>query len=108
MNTANAEFSLARDSLQAHEPQARLGRFRRRGYQRYRLLREGIDLAFLWKRRWFFITIIVGFSLMSLPTPRGLTHNGLICLSLSVMATMLFLFEAVPLPPLPLLLFFRW
>ena len=30
-----------------------------------------IDLAFLWKRRWFVITMIVGFLLMALPTPVG-------------------------------------
>ena len=34
-----ATFSLARDSLQAHEPIQRLGRFRRRGYQRMVWLR---------------------------------------------------------------------
>ncbi|MDE2445103.1 MAG: DASS family sodium-coupled anion symporter [Alphaproteobacteria bacterium] len=48
--------------------------------------------------------MMVGFSLMSLPTPAGLTHNGLIVLSMSIMATMLFISEAVPLPTVPLLI----
>ena len=61
MSVAETKFSLARDSLQAREPSARLRRFRRRGYQRYRLLRSNIDLEFVWKRRWFIITMIVGF-----------------------------------------------
>ena len=55
-------FSLARDSLQAHEPSARLGRFRRRGYQRYLLVSSQIDLSIVWKRRWFFITMLLGFA----------------------------------------------
>mgnify|MGYP002476047338 CR=1 FL=1 len=35
-----------------------------------------VDLAFLWKRRWFVITMILGFALMSAPTPQGLSHEG--------------------------------
>ena len=104
MTQIDATFSLARDSLQAHEPSAGLGRFRRRGYQRYRLLRSNIDLAFLWKRRWFVITMILGFSLMSAPTPAGLSHDAQIVLCMSLMATMLFISEAVPLPTVPLLI----
>jgi sodium-dependent dicarboxylate transporter 2/3/5 len=98
------QFSLARDSLQAHEPAARLTRFRRRGYQRYLVLRSQVDLALLWERRWFFITLITGFALMVAPTPAGLTHQGQIVLAMSVMATMLFITEAVPLPAVPLLI----
>ena len=104
MSAAESRFLLARDSLQAHEPAARLDRFRRRGYQRYRLLRSNIDLEFLWKRRWFVLTMMVGFSLMSLPTPSGLNRDGLIVLCMSIMATMLFISEAVPLPTVPLLI----
>ena len=97
-------FSLARDSLQAQEPSAGLRRFRRRGYQRFLAFRGDIDLAFLWKRRWFFITMIVGFGLMALPTPSGLTHEGQIVLIMSLMATMLFITEPIPLPTVPLLI----
>ncbi len=104
MSVEETNFSLARDSLQAREPSARLGRFRRRGYQRYRLLRSSIDLEFVWKRRWFIITMIVGFSLMSAPTPAGLSHQAQIVLCMSIMATMLFISEAVPLPTVPLLI----
>ncbi|MBI2720496.1 MAG: DASS family sodium-coupled anion symporter [Rhizobiales bacterium] len=48
--------------------------------------------------------MMVGFALMALPTPSGLTHQGQIVLSMSVMATMLFISEAVPLPTVPLLI----
>ena len=102
--TAASGFVLARDSLLAHEPSSSLRRFRRRGYQRYRLLRSNVDLSLLWKRRWFILSMMVGFSLMALPTPAGLNHNGQIVLSMSVMATMLFISEAVPLPTVPLLI----
>ena len=98
------EFSLARDSLQAQEPSAGLRRFRRRGYQRFLAFMGDIDLAFLWKRRWFFITMAVGFGLMALPTPSGLTHEGQTVLIMSLMATMLFITEPIPLPTVPLLL----
>lgn len=97
-------FQLARDSLQAHEPSAGLKRIRRRGYQRFLAFMAGMDLAFLWKRRWFVITMILGFALMALPTPSGLTHDGQIVLVMSLMATMLFISEAVPLPTVPLLI----
>jgi solute carrier family 13 (sodium-dependent dicarboxylate transporter), member 2/3/5 len=103
-DTKQANFVLARDSLLAHEPTAGIGRFRRRGYQRYRHLRSYVDLSLLWKRRWFIITMLVGFALMSFPSPAGLSHDGQIVLSMSVMATMLFISEAVPLPTVPLLI----
>ena len=71
MSEAASRFQLARDSLQAHEPSAGLKRFRRRGYQRFLAFMGGMDLAFLWKRRWFIITMVVGFALMAAPTPAG-------------------------------------
>lgn len=104
MSSGSSTFQLARDSLQAHEPSLGLVRIRRRGYQRFRAFMAGIDLAFLWKRRWFVITMIVGFLLIAAPTPEGLTHQGQIVLVMSLMATMLFISEAIPLPTVPLLI----
>ena len=104
MVEAHPQFNLARDSLLAHEPRSRLQRIRRRGYQRYRLLLEHMDLALLWKRRWFIITMVLGFLLMNAPTPSGLSHSGQIVLVMSLMATLLFISEAVPLPTVPLLI----
>ncbi len=48
--------------------------------------------------------MLVGFLLIVAPTPEGLTHEGQIVLAMSVMATMLFITEAVPLPTVPLLI----
>src|SRR4029079_13975910 len=104
MTPATATFSLARDSLQAHEPSQRLTRFRRRGYQRYLMIRSQVDLYFLWERRWFFIAMLAGFSLIVAPPPAGLTHQVQIVLAMSAMATLLFVSEAVPLPTVPLLI----
>jgi solute carrier family 13 (sodium-dependent dicarboxylate transporter), member 2/3/5 len=98
------QFNLARDSLLAHEPRAGLSRFRRRGYQRFRWLLDNVDLALLWKRRWFIITMVLGFLFMNLPTPEGLSHDGQIVLVMALMATMLFISEAIPLPTVPLLI----
>ncbi len=97
-------FNLARDSLLAHEPVAGLTRVRRRGYLRYRKFANAVDMALLWKRRWFIVTMLLGFSLMSAPTPAGLTHDGQIVLVMSLMATMLFITEPVPLPSVALLI----
>jgi sodium-dependent dicarboxylate transporter 2/3/5 len=99
-----ATFSLARDSLQAHEPIQRLGRFRRRGYQRMVWLRQQVDIALLWERRWFLITLALGFALIIAPTPAGLTYEGKVVLAMSLMATMLFITEPIPLPTVALLL----
>jgi sodium-dependent dicarboxylate transporter 2/3/5 len=99
-----ATFSLARDSLQAHEPIQKLGRFRRRGAQRLIRIRQQVDITLLWERRWFLVTLLLGFALMVAPTPAGLSHEGQIVLAMSFMATMLFITEPVPLPTVALLL----
>jgi solute carrier family 13 (sodium-dependent dicarboxylate transporter), member 2/3/5 len=97
-------FILARDSLLAHEPSKGLSRIRRRGYQRYRLVISNIDLALIWKRRWFVVSLILGAALMLAPTPEGLTAPGQIVLVMSIMATLLFITEPVPLPSVALLI----
>jgi solute carrier family 13 (sodium-dependent dicarboxylate transporter), member 2/3/5 len=104
MVEAHPQFNLARDSLLAHEPRSRLQRFRRRGYQRFRWLLDGMDLALIWKRRWFIITMMLGLSLMTLPTPAGLTPEGQIVLIMSLMATIMFITEPVPLPSVALMI----
>ncbi len=104
MSAETAQFLLARDSLLANEPGSRFWRMRRRGYQRYVLWRNFIDFSLLWKRRWFIIAMVLGFALMSVPAPLGLTHQGQIVLCMSLMATILFVSEAIPLPTVPLLI----
>jgi solute carrier family 13 (sodium-dependent dicarboxylate transporter), member 2/3/5 len=101
---AQTQFNLARDSLLAHERVSRFGRIRRQGYQRFRWLLDTVDLALLWKRRWFIISLLLGFGLMAVPTPTGLTHEGQIVLVMSLMATIMFITEPVPLPSVALMI----
>ncbi|HKQ95784.1 MAG TPA: DASS family sodium-coupled anion symporter [Aestuariivirgaceae bacterium] len=97
-------FSLARDSLQAHLPQARLLRFRRHGYQRFVLLRSQINFHYFWEKKWFFISLLVGYAILQAPTPAGLSEHGQIVLAMSAVATLLFITEPLPLPTVPLLI----
>jgi solute carrier family 13 (sodium-dependent dicarboxylate transporter), member 2/3/5 len=104
MTNAPTQFNLARDSLLAHEPRSRLQRFRRRGYQNFRRVLDGLDLTLLWKRRWFILTLMLGLTAMTLPTPAGLSHEGQIVLIMSFMATLMFITEPVPLPSVALMI----
>ena len=60
--------------------------------------------AFLWDRRWFWVALLVGAFMMQLPTPEGLSERGLIVLSMSVVAIILFVTEPVPLPTVALMI----
>ncbi len=97
-------FLLARDSLLAHEPAKGMSRFRRQGYQRYRQIVTNFNLALFWKRRWFVIAMLLGAIALMLPTPAGLTPQGQIVLVMSLVATMLFISEPVPLPTVALMI----
>jgi solute carrier family 13 (sodium-dependent dicarboxylate transporter), member 2/3/5 len=101
---AATSFVLSRDSLQAHEPTVGFSRFRRLGYQRTRQILSNVDLGLLWRRRWFIVTMVLGFILMSLPTPAGLSAEGQVVMVMSLMATMLFITEPVPLPSVALMI----
>jgi len=97
--------SLVTDSLRSYEPRdIRVSRVRRRGYQRWRLLRSGINLYYFWEKRWFFIALAVGIILITMPQPEGLTREGQIVLTMSVVAVILFVTEPVPLPTVALLI----
>ncbi len=68
-----------------------------------RLRNRGL-FRYFWEKRWFFIAMVVGIGLLSMPTPDGLTREGLIVLTMSVIATILFITEPVPLPTVALLI----
>lgn len=48
--------------------------------------------------------MFVGFVMLSIPTPEGLTREGMIILSMSVMSIILFVTEPNPLPTVALLI----
>jgi sodium-dependent dicarboxylate transporter 2/3/5 len=97
-------FVLARDSLQAHEPLQRISRFRRLGYQRWLLFRRQINLHYFWEKRWLFIAMVIGFAFLQMSPPGDLTREGQIVLAMSIVATILFVTEPVPLPTVALLI----
>ena len=60
--------------------------------------------TFLLDRKWLWIALLVGAAILNLPPPEGLSHAGLIVLAMSVMATILFITEPIPLPTVALLI----
>lgn len=97
-------LSLVRDSLQAPDITAPWSlRLRRQGYQRFVTFSAHIDLHYFWEKRWFFFALGIGATLLNSPLPAGLTQEGMIVLAMSVVATILFITEPVPLPTVALL-----
>lgn len=60
--------------------------------------------AFLVDRMWFFIALLVGFIILQLPPPEGLSKQALAVLAMSVVAIILFITEPIPLPSVALLI----
>lgn len=97
-NTADAKRSLA--ILKG--PARRLRESSR--VQGMKKLGGKLGLMYFWQKRWFFIAMIVGAIMLNLPTPEGLTRDGMIVLTMSVVATILFVTEPVPLPTVALMI----
>jgi len=55
-------------------------------------------LALLIKRKWFFIGLLIGAILLSIPIPEGLSPVGMRALALVVVAFFFFITEPIPLP----------
>ena len=62
------------------------------------------SIHFLWEKKWFFIAIFVGIILLSIPVPDGLSRAGMVVLTMSIVATILFITEPIPLPAVALLI----
>lgn len=62
------------------------------------------SIHFLWEKKWFFFALIVGVVMLSLSRPEGLSREGMIVLTMSVVATILFITEPIPLPSVALLI----
>ena len=56
------------------------------------------NLYYFWEKRWFFLAMALGAFMLTLPLPEGLSRDGMIVLTMSVVATILFVTEPVPLP----------
>ncbi len=101
MNT----LSLVSDSLQAHDISVDWsGRLRWRGQFGLAVVRSQINFYYFWEKRWFFIAMAIGAAMLSLPVPDGLSREAMIVLTMSTVATILFVTEPVPLPTVALLI----
>ncbi|MBZ0216902.1 MAG: DASS family sodium-coupled anion symporter, partial [Fimbriimonadaceae bacterium] len=102
---AQAELSLVGHSLQAHALSSPWSiRIGRHGYHHLLIIRDQLNFRFFWEKRWFFIALAVGFMMLNLPLPAGLSREGMIVLSMTVAATIMFVTEPVPLPTVALLI----
>ena len=80
-------ISLVTDSLRAPEPPDPWSiKVRRRGYQQMLLVRSQINFYYFWEKRWFFVAVALGFVMMAMPQPEGLTREGQIVLTMSAIA----------------------
>ncbi len=104
-DAAQGRFSLVRDSLQAHEPSGQWSvRMRRQGRHRLLVVRAQLNFYYFWEKRWFFFAMAVGAIMLTFPTPPGLTSEGWVVLTMSVVATILFITEPIPLPTVALMI----
>jgi solute carrier family 13 (sodium-dependent dicarboxylate transporter), member 2/3/5 len=65
---------------------------------------SSLNLIYFWHKKWFFIAMLVGAMMLHLPLPEGLSHEGMVVLTMSVVATILFVTEPVPLPTVALMI----
>jgi len=63
-----------------------------------------LNLIYFWEKKWFFIAMAIGALMLNMPLPDGLSHEGLVVLTMSVVATILFVTEPVPLPTVALMI----
>ena len=63
-----------------------------------------LHLEYYWEKKWFFIAMVIGYFMLQMPLPEGLSHEGLVVLTMSVVATILFISEPVPLPTVALMI----
>lgn len=61
-------------------------------------------VRFITEKRWFFIALAAGGLMLALPLPVGLSREGMVVLSMSVVSTILFIKQPIPLPTVALLI----
>jgi len=72
--------------------------------QRALVVGSHLNLIYFWDKKWFYVALIVGALMLQLPLPDGLSQEGLVVLTMSVVATILFVTEPVPLPTVALMI----
>ncbi|MDH3593428.1 MAG: DASS family sodium-coupled anion symporter [Rhodospirillales bacterium] len=74
------------------------------GWRRFNASPYRTLLVYLLAKKWLFFAVLVGIAMLDLPLPEGLTEAGRIVLTMSVVATILFVTEPIPLPAVALLI----
>ena len=69
-----------------------------------RAVRIRFRLYYLREKRWFFIAMIIGAIMLNLPQPADLSREAMVVLTMTVVSTILFVTEPVPLPTVALLI----
>jgi sodium-dependent dicarboxylate transporter 2/3/5 len=72
--------------------------------RRVMTLGRWLNLYFFWEKKWFFIAMLIGAFMLNMPLPDGLSPEGLIVLTMSVVSVILYITEPVPLPTVALLI----
>lgn len=101
-----SNLSIVTDSLRARDiSHDWTSKVRRRGYQHIAALKQQVSFYYFWEKRWFFIAMLIGaILLLVVPEAEGLSHEGKVVLVMSIVATILFITEPVPLPTVALLI----
>lgn len=98
-------LSLAFDSLQVHNISVGWAqRVRRRSRFGVAVVRSQVNFYYFWEKGWFFIAMAIGGAMLSLPLPEGLSREAMVVLTMSTVATILFITEPIPLPTVALLI----
>ena len=74
------------------------------GINRVVRVSKRLNFYYFWEKRWFFIALAIGYGMLQLPLPEDLSREGMIVLTMSVVATLLFITEPVPLPTVALMI----
>jgi len=95
---------MSEEAIDKHTVASRLRASGEGGLRRIIALRRGLNLVYFWEKKFFFIALLVGAGMLQLPLPEGLSQEGLVVLTMSVVATILFISEPVPLPTVALMI----
>ncbi len=94
-------------SDQSDEATKKLGwatRVKQGGLKSIDLVQNRLNLFYIWEKRWLFVALAVGASMVIYVHPSDLSDAGVAVLAMSVVATILFITEPVPLPTVALLI----
>ena len=67
-------------------------------------LSRKLNFYYFWEKRWFFFAMLVGAGMLQMQLPNDLSQAGMIVMTMSVVATILFITEPIPLPTVALLI----